>query len=188
VSNQTSRGAARWATLVAVPLALLAGLAVFAGMGGFGRDAATPEPTPTTTAPPATGPVQATATALTPRAATVCRTLVSRLPGDLRGQARRPVTAGPQQNAAYGDPAITISCGGPPPAFAPTDLVYPLDHVCWHAAESTEATIWTTVDRELPIRVRVPRIYGQPGQWVIVLSAPVLATVPAIPKPPNGCG
>lgn len=188
MGDQITRGAARWATLIAVPAALLAGLGIFAGMGGLDRDEA-PEPTTTTPRPQATSPVPMAATALSPRAESVCRALLARLPDALRDRARRPVTAGPEQNAAYGDPAITVSCGSPAPAFPPTDLVYPLDRVCWHAAETPEATVWTTVDRELPVHVRVPRAYEQPGQWVIAFSAPVTATIPLAPagKIPSGC-
>ncbi|HEU4421178.1 MAG TPA: DUF3515 family protein [Pilimelia sp.] len=190
MGDQITRGAARWATLIAVPAALLAGLGIFAGMGGFGGDGAAPEPTTTTPRPQATTPVPMAATALSPRAESVCRALLARLPDALRDRARRPVTAGPEQNAAYGDPAITVSCGTPMPVFPPTDLVYPLDRVCWHAAETPDATVWTTVDRELSVRVRVPRAYEQPGQWVIALSPSVTAAIPraAAGKIPSGCG
>jgi GNAT superfamily N-acetyltransferase len=37
---------------------------------------------------------------------------VSQLPATVRDLTQRPVTAGAEQNAAYGDPALTVACGG----------------------------------------------------------------------------
>ena len=191
MADRAAGGAARWATLVAVPLALLAGLGVFAALGGFAGDrsddqaGASPSPAP----PAATSPVPVDAPALAGRAQTVCRALLSRLPEALRDRARRPVTAGPEQNAAYGEPPVTVSCGVAPATFPGTDRVFTMDRVCWHAAETTRGTVWTTVDREEPVRVTVPRSYDSPGQWVIEFSAPVIAAVPSVPPTeiPSGC-
>jgi hypothetical protein len=190
VTDQISRGAARLATVLALPAALLAGVLVFAGLGGFDRDEAAPQGTPTIAAPTApqpTTPVPMTATPLSPRAEAVCRAFVSTLPAALRDRARRPVTAGPNQNAAYGEPPITVACAAPAASYPPTDRVNLLDRVCWHAAQESAVTVWTTVDRDVPIRVTVPRAYEQPGQWVIELSPPVAAAVPTAPTIPSGC-
>jgi hypothetical protein len=205
VAGAVSRTAARRATLVAVPLALLAGLGAFAALGGFagtgggsadrtdGGDrggtlagAGGPSGAPTV-GPQATGPVTVAAPPLRGRAELVCRALLARLPDSLRDRARRPVTEGAEQNAAYGDPPIITACGGPGTSFPPTDLVYALDRVCWHAAQTPTGTVWTTVDREVPVRVTVPGSYREPGQWVIELSAPVIAAVPAADDIPTGC-
>jgi hypothetical protein len=138
--------------------------------------------------PHATSPVTMPTLALSDRSATVCRALLSQLPDHIREVAQRPVTAGAEQNAAYGDPPITLACGIAMPSLPPTDLVYPLNGVCWHAADSAEATVWTTVDREVPVRVTVPKAYDEPGQWTIAFSGPVLATVPSASTIPSGCG
>lgn len=205
-----TRSAARLATLVAVPLAVLAGVVSYAVHGDSGggsgarpgdRGAASTGTTgqggtaPGETAPGgtgrpsagATGPVDVTAPALSGRAEVVCRALLSRLPGALRDRARRPVTAGAEQNAAYGDPPITVACGAPVASFPATDLVYVLDRVCWHAATTTGGTVWTTVDREVPVRVTVPGGYPEPGQWVIEFSGPLIEAVPSAGKAPAGC-
>jgi len=120
-------------------------------------------------------------------AVVVCRALLSRLPYELRGAPRRPVGAGPEQNAAYGDPPLTVACGVAPARYPPTDKVYRLDATCWHA--TADGTVWTTVDRETAVRVTVPRAYDPPGQWVIELSAPVTEAVPSLPAAqlPFGC-
>jgi hypothetical protein len=194
VSDRRSRSAAALAALVAIPVALLVGVGVFAGLGGFRADRAAPTPSAPTpsaptaaSAPQATTPVPAPAAALDPPAARACRKLVSALPRAVRDRQRRPVTDGAGQNAAYGDPAITLACGAPPPSVPPTDNLYTLDEVCWHAAQTPQATVWTTVDREIPVRVTMPRAYETPGQWVIAFSAPVAAAVPRLPSPPGGC-
>jgi len=192
VADPVTRRAAGWAALVAAPLAVLAGLASFALLDGFGPG----EPDPAASAgvggtpapsPRATGPVAMPAPALPERAETVCRALLSRLPDTLRDAARRPVGAGPEQNAAYGDPPVTVACGVAPARFPPTDRVYRLDAVCWHA--TADGTVWTTVDREAAVRVTVPRADDPPGRWAKELSTPVTEAVPALPpaQVPFGC-
>jgi len=117
----------------------------------------------------------------------VCRALLSRLPAALRERQRRPVTAGPEQNAAYGDPAITLACGGPRASVDPTGFVSLLSGVCWYAVEGPDASTWTTVDREVPVTVTVPNRYAPPGQWVIEFSPAVGTAVPSGGTPPSGC-
>ncbi len=43
-------------------------------------------------------------------AAGVCRRSTAQLPATVVGRHRRPVS-GAEQNAAYGDPPITVACG-----------------------------------------------------------------------------
>jgi hypothetical protein len=172
---------ARLATLIAVPVALLVGLASFWLLGGF-RDDKPPPPRPQSTAP-----VQMPARALAPPQAAVCHELVNRLPGALRDRPRRPVTAGPDQNAAYGDPPITLECGVPPISLPPTAEVWLLSGVCWYSQPGDGGTRWTTVDRDTPVRVSVPGSYETPGQWVIEFSPPIAATIPRSSTVPAGC-
>lgn len=184
--DRTTRQAAVWATAVAVPLTLV--VALLAVLATRPDDTPAAAPSPTAPRPQSTTPVAMPAPELSTRAATVCRALLSQLPASIRELSQRPVTAGPEQNAAYGDPAITVSCGVAMPEIPPTDLVYPLSRVCWHSADRPEATEWTTVDREVPVRVTVPKRYDEPGQWTIAFSDPVVATVPSLEQIPTGCG
>jgi Ni,Fe-hydrogenase III small subunit len=187
--DQATHAARRAATLAAIPAALLVGALVFWLLGGVGRDR---EPVPQPARPAATGPVTLPAVPLTDRAASACRGLVARLPGALRAGTvqeapRRPVTAGAEQNAAYGDPPITLRCGaGATRSVAPEDTVFGLSGVCWLADQRPEGTVWTTVDREVPVTVTVPAAYPEPGQWVIEFSAALQAAVPATAAP-SGC-
>lgn len=187
MADPTSRSARRVATLVAVPVAALAGIGAFAALGGFDRSPA-PGASATPSRPAATSPVTVSAPPLAPQPAAVCRALLARLPQALSVGPRRPVTAGQEQNAAYGDPPVLLSCGFAQVAsLAPQDTVYQLSGVCWHAVELPVGTVWTTVDREVPVTVTVPRAYDQPGQVVIELVPPVLAAVRPAPAVPTGC-
>jgi hypothetical protein len=169
--------------MIAVPVALLAGLLVF-----WGLNRASGTPVPTLPSVQASGPVPMSAPALSEQAAVACRALLSQLPATLRDRPRRPVTAGAEQNAAYGDPPATLACGaGSGPSVPPTDDVLMLDGVCWYAADGKDGTTWYTLDREVPITVHFPAAYQQSASWAIEFSGPIAATVRSITAVPAGC-
>ncbi|MER7280962.1 DUF3515 family protein [Dactylosporangium sp. NPDC000244] len=157
---------AKLATFAALPLALVAGIVAFWVLGGF-------------PSAPSTAPVSAEAPGLDPSPAAVCRALVSRLPEDLGGLHRRQVTAGGEQNAAFGDPAIVLSCGRAAPAVPQNPQLLGLSDVCWWADEQSGQTVWHTVDRQVPLQVVVPK--GAEGSWLVNLSPAIVATVPSAP-------
>jgi hypothetical protein len=169
------RSAARLATLVAVPVALAVGLASL-WFSGVLRPA------------PDTSPVTMAAAPLDTDATVICRAVVARLPEAVRDRARRPVTAGAEQNAAYGDPPLTLACGAAAPVVAPTAEVYPLSGVCWVAQPEGGGTVWTTVDRQVPVAVTVPGPSEGSAQSVIPFAAAVGAADPRLATPPSGCG
>jgi hypothetical protein len=191
VADPVTRSAARWAALVALPVALVAGLVAYrvlarsgSAPGGLGGSVA---PSP---APQSTTPVGMPARPLSTRDAVACQLLVSRLPEKLRDRPRRPVTAGSEQNAAYGDPAITLACGASPAAVDPTATVYNLSGVCWYPVPGPAATTWTTVDRVVPVTVTMPKSYDAQPQWVIeftpAVAGAIAATTTAVPSGCNG--
>lgn len=183
--DRTVRRAALWATAVAVPVTVLVGALLVASFS----DRAAPAPPPSGVSPaPATAPVTMAAPDLPERPAAVCRALLARLPRTVRGLPQRPVTAGPEQNAAYGEPPVTVACGGPAPSVAAQDFLYTTDGVCWHAAAGGPGTVFTTVAREVPVRVTVPSGFGQPAQWANEFSASVVAAIRSAGTAPSGCG
>ncbi|MGR6317782.1 DUF3515 family protein [Micromonospora soli] len=184
--DRSTRSAALWATLVAVPITVAVAGFTFAKLAPD-EPAAAPSASATAVRPQSTAPVEMPAPTLAERPATVCRALVSQLPPTVRDLTQRPVTAGAEQNAAYGDPALTVACGGTPPVVQPTDEVWSVNKVCWHAVQEADATVLTTVDRETPVRVRVPTEYAQPLQWVSPISDAVVAAVPSAKTAPAGC-
>lgn len=183
----TTRQAALWATVVALPLTLIVGVLVF-GQLRPGPAATTPTATPTAARPQSTAPVQMAAPALAERPATVCRALLSQLPATLRGLDQRPVTAGAEQNAAYGDPAVTLACGTQTPNVPPDVELFVVNGVCWLPEQATGTLALTTVDREVPVRLTVPTGQTQTVEWAAPVSESIVASVPSLPKAPGGCG
>lgn len=183
MADPTSRSAARLATLVALPIALVAGLLSLWKFGAFDGPAA-PGPTPTV---PATGPVSLPAPSLGAEPAAVCRAVIDHLPPDVNGAARRPVIAGANQNAAYGEPPITLACGAVQPSVAPLDSVYPLSGVCFAPVSGPSGTVWTTVDRQVPVAITVPGPAAGSAQSVIPFAVAIDAGDPPKSAVPAGC-
>ncbi|MEU7849156.1 DUF3515 family protein [Micromonospora parva] len=184
--DRTMRGAALLATAIALPITLLVAVLAFNKLSPD-TPAAAPTPSATTARVQSTAPVEMAAPALAARPATVCRALLSQLPASIRDLTQRPVTAGPEQNAAYGDPALTVACGGTEPTFPSTDEVWTVNGVCWHLAEQADDAVLSTVDRETLITVRVPGAYEQPLQWLPAISSTIVASVPSGGAIPSGC-
>jgi hypothetical protein len=197
--DRTTRKAALWATAVAAPVAVLVGLVIFFQVIHGAESGARPSPTATTPEAVPTAPVPMAAPKLSPRAAEVCLAVTSQLPTAVRGLAARRVMAGPEQNAAYGDPPITVQCGVAQPVLCATlnggaDCV-PLDtellnmnRVCWYAREGAATTAFTTMDREIAVRVTVPKRYEQPAQWANEFSDVVVETDRSKTRGvPSGC-
>jgi hypothetical protein len=191
------RSAAVWATVIAVPVAVLVGLLVFSKVNPEPEAA----PAPASSAPTAvpSTPVQMAAPALGARAAQVCLAVTSQLPGRVRNLPARAVSAGPEQNAAYGEPPLTVACGVPQPRMCATLDAGPgcvpldtelliMDQVCWYAEQKPDAAVFTTMDREVPVRVTVPAGYTQPAQWANEFSGTVVRTVRSRTEGvPSGC-
>jgi uncharacterized protein DUF3515 len=170
---QARRAAARIATLVAVPLALAVVALGLVRSGVFGGDP--------------TGPVTMDAPVLDEATATICRAVVAKLPTTVLDAARRPVTAGSEQNAAYGEPPITLACGRPAATYAGTDQLYTLSGVCWFGQVDRDVATWTTVDRQVPIVVTVRGGADGSAQKVTPLSAAIATEDPTLDALPYGC-
>jgi Protein of unknown function (DUF3515) len=187
MADATTRRAARLATLIALPVALLAGLIGYWALGGF-RAAPGGVTATASASPKATGAVEVSASPLTGTPADVCRALVAKLPDTLGELARRPVRTGPEQNAAYGDPAVTVACGTPGPSVPPDGQLFVLDTVCWYAEQHADAAVWSLQDRAVPMTVRVPARYTGPSRFVIALSRPIVSAIPAVGATPTQTG
>ena len=189
--DRTKRQAALLATAVAVPLTVVVAVLAFV-MLRPDDNGATPSATAaaSATATPgarSTAPVPVDAPSLAARPATVCRALVSQLPDKVRDRAQRPVQAGAEQNAAYGDPPITVACGVPAPTYPPTDGLWVVDGVCWHGVSGPDGWVLSTVDREVPVQITVPASDPQPMQWAMPLASSIIDSVPSVKTLPAGC-
>ena len=197
--DRTTRRAALWATVVAVPVAVLVGLLAFAQFRPAVEPAAAPAASASApVAVPAT-PVEMAAPKLSGRAAEVCLAVTSQLPTQVRDLPARKVSAGPEQNAAYGEPPLTVACGVAQPQMCEklgetgcvpldTELLI-MNRVCWYAQQSGGAATFTTMDREVAVRVTVPAGYQQAAQWANEFSDTVVATDRSRTEGvPSGCG
>ncbi|MEU8236617.1 DUF3515 domain-containing protein [Actinoplanes missouriensis] len=194
--DPATRAAALWATVIAVPVALLVGVLAFIAIQPDKSEKAdnTPVAIPST-------PVVMDAPKLDDRTATVCLAVTSQLPAKIRELPARAVSAGPEQNAAYGEPPVTVSCGVPEPVMCEslkdeTPGCVPMDtellimnRVCWYAKTGADAATVTTMDREVPVAVTVPNTYENPAQWANEFSDTIVETVKSKPvaEMPSGC-
>jgi hypothetical protein len=133
--------------------------------------------------------------------AQACLALTSQLPGQVRNLPARKVSAGPEQNGAYGDPAITVQCGVTQPPMCETitpgqkgcvpldaDLLV-MNGVCWWGDDGPATKLFTTMDREVAVQVGVPASYDQPAQWANEFSDAVVETIKSKASAvPTGCG
>jgi Protein of unknown function (DUF3515) len=198
--DKTTRSAALVAAAIALPIALVVGLLMFWRLAPH-TTTAKPGTTATTQQTVPSTPVQMAAPALTAHAATVCRAVTSRLPAKIRNLPARKVSAGPEQNAAYGEPPITVSCGIPQPRMCETvtpgqtgcvpldaDLLV-MNGVCWYGDDGPATKLFTTMDRDVAVQVGVPASYDQPGQWANEFSDVVARSVGSrTTSVPTGCG
>ena len=198
-TDKTTRGAALWAAAFAVPIAVVAGLLIFWRFLPA-DDAAQPAPAATTPAVTPSAPVPMAAPKLDARTGQVCLAVTSQLPTTLRDLPGRKVTAGPEQNAAWGEPPITVACGvtqptmceradGGHPGCVPLDAtMFKMNGVCWWGEDGPAADVFTTMDREVAVRVTVPGSYQQSAQWANEFSDPVVKTVKSKQTGvPTGC-
>ena len=198
--DRATRSAALWATAIAVPVAVLVGVLIFAQVVRRAEVAAQPSPPAATSAAPIPGvAVPMDAPTLSERDAQVCLAVTSQLPNAIRDLQARKVSAGPEQNAAYGEPALTVACGVQRPVMCETldagPGCVPLDaellnmnRVCWYAEARSGATAFTTMDREVPVQVTVPTRYEQAAQWANEFSDIVVQTNKSVTEGvPSGC-
>jgi hypothetical protein len=168
------RAAALSATVLALPIALLAGVGAFAYLGGFSHARSTPRG-------PATGPVPVTAPPSLASTAAPCASLLNRLPRTLDGSDARPVTAAPDRVVAWGDPAVVLRCGVPKPkAATAVAQEFVINGVAWVYADDHGTGVWTLTKRTVYVEVRTPAKYHGSASQVILnpLADPIAAALP----------
>lgn len=157
------------ATLIAVPLAVAAGLATFL-LGQPDAERAGPvavDPPPAPSAGPGAVDVRA-----------ACARLLDTLPERIDGRRPREITRAPaDQAAAWGDPPVVLRCGVEPPPVAPDAQLITVDGVTWVAAERGRTVRWTSTDRAVPVEIQIP--VDEQAHPVLAAVAPATRTVPA---------
>jgi hypothetical protein len=169
--SSTRRRAALIATTVAVPAAILAGIAFAAAVH---RPAATTSPTPA-------GPVAVVAPPRDDvRTRAICARVLGALPTTLAGHPARSVSTAPERIVAWGDPAIVLRCGVEPPAEPQGEAV--IGGATWSADERDSTAVFTTKGRAVLVELSVPRAaVANPAEVVASLAPAVTGADPAKP-------
>lgn len=130
-----------------------------------------------------TGPVEVAVPEVDADTAAVCADLMAGVPESVADQPAREVTD-PERVAAWGDPAIVLTCGvEPDPDFDELAACTIVEDVEWYvpedpAGEGEDVSI-TLVNRAVTARLELPAEYLPPATALADLAASVAAAVPA---------
>jgi hypothetical protein len=128
------------------------------------------------------GSVEVDAPALSGKAADRCHELVDALPANVADEARRTVTPEGVAGAAWGDPAIVLTCGvGKPEDYVPEGPCTVVNGVDWYIpekqllADGAEDLTMTTLFRDVNVEVHLPKEYWPPATALSDLATHVAA-------------
>jgi hypothetical protein len=112
---------------------------------------------------------------VTPEADLACPVLMGQLPVELAGETARRVDSASTFAYAWGDPPVVLVCGVAPPAgYAADSGTLAISGVEWFVDDTDpDAYVWTTVDRLVPVQVRVPAEYDSA---LVTALGPVIST------------
>jgi Protein of unknown function (DUF3515) len=132
-------------------------------------------------------PVQVDTPPVTPAADLACPVLMAQLPVELAGENARHVDSASPYAYAWGDPPVVLICGVAPPAgYVVGAATIVISGVEWFVDTADPAVVvWTTVDRNVPVQVRVPATTDSASVTalcpVIATALPYTAPTPATP-------
>ncbi len=125
------------------------------------------------------GAVEIDAPSLEGSAAAACDRLVDALPESVSDQPRRQVEPVRVPGAAWGDPAIVLTCGVPEPeGFDRFALCQETNGVGWFVPEAqivdqSADVVMTTIGFEQNVEVTVPAQYRPPAAAMVDLAGPI---------------
>ncbi len=123
-------------------------------------------------------------TSVAPTAQEACDRLLDALPEEIDpGVARRPTTGDPL-SAAWGDPAVVLTCAVPVPD-RPEEPAQ-VNGVLWSVRDIGAGFRWTTTALGVNVAVEIPDAYDNGAELVNPLAQPILDTLPAQPSPAPG--
>jgi hypothetical protein len=122
--------------------------------------------------------VQVDAPAAPAEAAGQCADLLAALPDEVAGQERRDVEPEQATAAAWGDPAILLTCGAVmPDDFEGTSSCQEVNGVGWYVPEEQydegNDVVMTTIGRSPVVQVRLPAEYRPPAKAMVDLAGPI---------------
>ena len=123
---------------------------------------------------------------VTPAAELACPVLMQQLPPELAGEPSRMVRSDSPYAYAWGDPAIVLICGVAPPAgYTVGAGTIVVSGVEWFVdTTDPDDVLWTTVDRVVPVEVRVP--LDQDSAGPTALSSLIATALPYTEPTPAG--
>ncbi len=109
----------------------------------------------------------------TGRAREICTALMADLPATVLDQRRREVRPG-QFAAAWGDPTITLRCGGPkPPSLGAASECFEVNGVGWFAEQGNGGYLFTTIGRPAYVELAVPTRYAPEANALVDVAGAV---------------
>lgn len=112
--------------------------------------------------------------------ASVCTDLMTALPSTVLDEDRREVQPG-QFSAAWGDPTITLRCGGPPPpTLTEASQCFEVNGVGWFAEQGSGGYLFTTIGRSAFVEIGVPSSYAPEANALVDVAAAITAQVPVL--------
>ena len=120
-----------------------------------------------------------------PADAALCARVHAGLPAKVGQHASRGVKPRSEFTAAWGNPAVVLTCGVLPPAGLRGSGTAPLgiNGVAWLESPGAGTVDYTVVDRGVFIRVAIPREYAGQSSILLDLSDAVSAALPPKPIP-----
>ncbi len=119
------------------------------------------------------GPVRVEEPSPGPAERATCETLLAALPEQVLESTRRPTEPG-VLSRAWGDPAITLRCGGPaPPGLTATSECLEVDGVGWFSEDAEGGRLFTTIGRAVFVEVGVPADYVPQVDVLVDISGAV---------------
>lgn len=128
-----------------------------------------------------TGPVPVDSPSLAAPAERACRAFLDAAPATLAGQERRETSPAGAPGAAWGDPAIVVTCGGPlPTAYDRFAECTEADGVGWFVPDAqredqSSDIVWTAVGYRPLVSIHLPADYRPEGAAAVItqLAGPV---------------
>jgi hypothetical protein len=114
-----------------------------------------------------------------------CRGLHHALPSEVDGRSSRDTTPSSTRTAAWGSPAVVLSCGVVRPAgLTPTSELVEVNGVAWFLDERPSAYVFTATGRSAYLQVRVPSSVDRTSATspLVDLAGPVKRSLPLRPS------
>lgn len=126
------------------------------------------------------GPVDVVAPRPQGQSRTICSNLISHTPDVVDSQKRREIAHPSPYTAAWGNPAITLTCGVPKPTgLNAASECFQVNGVGWFSEQQPDGYKFTTIGRKAYAQVLVPKKYV-PSDPLVDLSKAINDHLPVV--------